>query len=151
MRDEFVEDTADMSGPHASKEKTARRLKPELRDPPVNDSWREEWKRMRTVTAECSQHASEGVRADTRERLFGGPPMSVPPSVQDRAGSRSNGPKTKLPAQLATPSLFPFVFRIQIQILHFVMRFTFDQNVPNSIISAREIYSYLYIYFISFG
>jgi hypothetical protein len=32
--------------------------------------------------------------------------------------------------------------------LNFVMRFTIDQKLPNSNISVREIYSYLYIYFL---
>jgi hypothetical protein len=42
----------------------------------------------------------------------------------------------------------PFVFIIQILILHFVMRFTFDQNVPNSIISERKIYSSIYLFYL---
>jgi hypothetical protein len=40
MRGEFVEDIADMGGPHASEKKTVRRQKPELRDPPVGATLR---------------------------------------------------------------------------------------------------------------
>jgi hypothetical protein len=53
MRSEFVEDIADMGGPHASEKKTVRRQKPELRDPPVGATLRSVGVRAGWAEAMC--------------------------------------------------------------------------------------------------
>jgi hypothetical protein len=53
MRDKFVEDAADMSGPHASEKKNMRTQKPELRDPPVGATLRPAGVRAGWAEAMC--------------------------------------------------------------------------------------------------
>jgi hypothetical protein len=127
--------------------------------PPVSG-----WDGVRCVgcvqLARGSDQPVEGVTMRSGETAQWGHAVGATPRDLAARDQEKNGPKTVIPAQEALfPFLFHFPFLISFSSLFLEFKFEFKfcyeihhwSKCTNSNINGREIYFYLYIYFISFA